>query len=823
MVNTLQVNGSRGELTPLMHARVDTEFYQQAFAQCRNTVVTRYGPHTRVPGTLWQGDAKSGAAKSRMLPFEFSETQLYALEFGVGYVRFWTPEGQVTSGGSPYEIASPYTEADLQYLHGRQSGDALYLWCNGKRPQVLKRASETSWSFEPYVASDGPYMDVNTTSNTLTLSSTQSVIPYMTANNAPAPYVVSSTQGNSLVNVFNGSRAASTILSNGKSGFVQVDLGAGNAKVVDNYYLIAPEDNSTEDRMFSQWDFKGSNDDVNWVNLDSRDKERGWAGSEARYFTTDNKQAFRYYRLDFAGGGAFKDTAATSIGGWYMHEAPDTQPPSVLTALSTLGINGNNGFATSDVGRSVRIKAPFGGWRWARIVAYLNPLQVQVKVYGQALLRAEPVQAWAMGAWSETSGWPRTGKFFEDRLAQAGWASDPVGMALSVTGDYDNFRLSSPVVDDDAITLRMTGGRLDIIYWLTETGTLLAGTGGGLRSVGGRDSGAVLKHDNLRQRLETSTAASRVQPANVENVSLFIDRTMRRLYELGYDYQADGYQAGEVSVLNDHLFKRGIEQVDYVSAPYCTTLARRSDGKVVFFTYDRGQKIAGGTLCDFGGFVEDLMVMAGRTYPDVWMVIRRTVNGVLKRHIERLAPYWDGELDPDAPPVYAASARVYDGVGTGSLAGLSNLADEVVGIWADGTDIGDATVSSTGTLTLPYGKVAELIVVGKRMPWRLQSLRLPSAGAQDGSGLGRKMRIARARVDVLETARIYAGGLYGQELLRSEDYSEHDPDTAEPMLTCMLEVAVDDSFKNEGVFVIRGDSMYPATVRAVSLEVEGEP
>ncbi len=156
MVNTLQVNGSRGELTPLMHARVDTDFYQSAYAQALNTVVTRYGPHTRVPGTLWFGDTKDQTRKSRMLPFEFSETNLYAIEFGHLYVRFWTPEGQVVVGPPPYEIVSPYTEDDLPYLHGRQSGDDLYLWCNGKRPQILRRAGETSWSFIPYKPLAGP-------------------------------------------------------------------------------------------------------------------------------------------------------------------------------------------------------------------------------------------------------------------------------------------------------------------------------------------------------------------------------------------------------------------------------------------------------------------------------------------------------------------------------------------------------------------------------------------------------------------------------------------------------------------------------------------
>lgn len=824
MVFTLQVNGSRGELTPLMHARVDTEFYQSAYAECLNTVVTRYGPHTRVPGTLWYGDTKDPTRTSRTLPFEFSESQLYAIEFGHLYVRFWTPEGQVmVAGPTPYEVASVYTEADLPFITVRQSADELYIWCNGKRPQILKRLAETSWVFTPYKPLDGPYMDINDTATTLTLGATQNIVPQLTSNTAPAPNVVTSSLGgaDNWV-VFGRKKGAVTIISSTAEGFIEIDLGAGNAKVVDNYFLVAPTNNAYTDDMFAQWELEGSNNGTTWLTLDSRDGERGWAGSETRRYETNNKQSFRYYRLTVAGGGG-SDGAGTSLGGWYMHERTDNQTPTTLTASSIVGINKGVGFQTTDVDRPIRLQGPDGQWRWAVVTSWVSTTQVMVRVAGQAFLGTSPIISWALGAWSDTTGWARTGKFFEDRLAQAGWTIDPVGMALSVSADYDNFRVSSPLVDDDAITLRMTGGRLDIVQWLAEGGTLLAGTGGGLRSIGGRDSNAVLKHDNLRQRLETSTAAAGVAPTTVGSIILFIDRTLRRLYEVGYDYDSNGYKASEVSVLNDHLFKRGIVQIDFADAPYCTALARRSDGKVVFFTYDRDQKIAGGTLCDFNGFVEDVMVMAGRTYPDVWLTVRRVVNGATKRFIERLADYWDGEIDPDAMPVYASSARQYEGAATAAVTGLANLALKTVGIWADGKDIGDAVVTSGGGLTLPFGIEAERITVGERMLFRLKTLRLPNIGSQDGSGLGRKVRIAKALVDVFETARIFGGSTLALEQLRDIDYSEHDPDLPEPMLTQMLEIGVDDSFRNGGVFVIQGSSMYPATIRAISLEIEGEP
>lgn len=822
MPSTLNVNGSRGEITPLMHARVDTDFYQQGYAQARNTVITRYGPHTRVPGTIGFGPAKFDNKKFKMLPFEFSETQLYNIEFGDGYVRFWTPEGQVVSGGPPlpYEIVSPYLEADLPYLHGRQSADAIYLFCQGKRPKILKRLAETSWTITDYLPEDGPYLDLNDTPTTMTLGDRANIVPIMTSNVLPAPVSVSATSGGAVFQAFRGNKDESVTLSSAASGFILFDLGVGNSAVLDNYFLIAPSQNAQYDNMFSQWDLQGSNDGANYVTIDSRDNERGWAGSETRYFETNNKTPFRIYSMTFSGGGG-STGVSTQLGGWYMHRSADTQTPTTLTASSIVGINGGTGFVATDVGRPIRLQGTDGKWRWAEITGFVSTTVVNVRLHGQSFIRLNPIQNWALGAWSDTTGWPRTGRFYEDRLALAGWPQDPIGLALSVSSDYDNFRTSSPNLDDDAIKIRMTGGRLDVTQWLADTGALMAGTGGGLRSIGGRDANTVLKNDNIRQKLETSTSASRVQPVAVESVNLFMDRLMRRLYELGYSYEADGYLAREVSVLNDHLFEMGIERIDYIDAPYKFLVALRSDGKVVFFAYDREQKIAGGTLVDFGGFVEDIMVLPGRTYPELWLGVRRTRDGNTRRIVEKMAPFYNGRVLPDEPPVYVACSASYDGAATPTLTGLTLLASTVVGVWADGRDVGDVTVSNIGGLTLPGGISAERIVVGERMPWRLQSLRLPAV--QGSSGLNQKVRVATITVDTFESAHLNGGGLMMVDRMRTEDEIEFDPDAPEPIRTVELTIPVDDSWQNDGVYVIEGNSMFPATIRGVSLNVEVDP
>lgn len=62
-----------------------------------------------------------------------------------------------------YEIASPYLEADLTNPEGGcalsivQSGDVLYIGCEGYAPRTLTRSGNTSWAFATYSPTDGPF------------------------------------------------------------------------------------------------------------------------------------------------------------------------------------------------------------------------------------------------------------------------------------------------------------------------------------------------------------------------------------------------------------------------------------------------------------------------------------------------------------------------------------------------------------------------------------------------------------------------------------------------------------------------------------------
>jgi len=817
-VRTLQANMTRGEVTPYVHARVDTEHYQAGLAEALNFIVLRYGGVVRCPGTLYQGPAKLAAKKSRMIPFEFSRSQVYAIEAGDLYFRFWTPAGRVESPpGTPVEVVTPYLEADLRSIQARQAGDVLYLFCRGYQPQTLTRLSETSWVLADYVPQDGPYMDANVTATTLTPADYGSLTPKMSGLTAPSGTASGFGGSADAWKIFDKDPTTSDTVG-GTSGSVQYRTAGGAQIIVENYYLTAVNDPAV-DRTPTVWKVEGSNDGATWTTLDSRQGETGWGSGERRYYEFFNQTPFEYHRFTWTGVDGAADSTFAELT---FNKAAASQTAFNLTASSTTGINDGAGFVASDVGRPIRLLGSDGRWRWAEIVSRTSSTVVTIKLHGYALPDLSPIINWRLGAWSDETGWPSAVAIYEDRLVGARTDADPLGIWASVNGDYDNFRTSVPTVDDDGIAVRLTGGTLNDIGWLVEGKDIVAGTAGSLRAVGRNNPNGALSPSNIRQRSETITPSSRAEPVNIENVLLFIDFYEQRLYEAAYTYEVEGYLAREVSTLNEHLFAAGVTKVVYLSHPHKIVVALRQDGKLIAFTYDRDQKVAGGTLVDVGGVVEDITALSGDTGTDLWLVVKRTINSATVRYVERLAEFWRSDFTVQDVPVYAACSVIYDGAPINLITGLTHLAGETVGVWADGRDLGSLPVSSGGTLTLAGGVEASQVVIGKRMPARIKTLRLSQIGNQDGSGLGRKVSIVTAGIDMIETAGL-SYGLTVSDVMQFEDQAEEDPSEPVPLRTGMFELPGNDGWQNSGVFVIETDKLYPATIRAISLEIDGEP
>lgn len=145
-VKSLTRSFAGGEITPELFGRLDLGKFQTGLATCRNFFPLPHGPVTRRPGTKYVREVKTSANFTRLIPFAFSADQTMVLEFGNLYLRFHTQGGTLMSGGSPYEIATPFATAHLRDLHFTQSADVLTITHPTYGIREVRRLGATNWT-----------------------------------------------------------------------------------------------------------------------------------------------------------------------------------------------------------------------------------------------------------------------------------------------------------------------------------------------------------------------------------------------------------------------------------------------------------------------------------------------------------------------------------------------------------------------------------------------------------------------------------------------------------------------------------------------------
>ena len=157
-----------GEFSAKLDGRTDFEKYSSGCKTMENMLVHPQGASTRRVGTQFISEVKDSSAKTRLIPFEFSTTQTYMLEFGNQYIRFFKDKGQITEGNKTITgITAANPAVVTSSSHGYSNGDFVIITgvvgmtqVNGK---TFKVADKTTNTFE---LQDVDGTDINSSSYT---------------------------------------------------------------------------------------------------------------------------------------------------------------------------------------------------------------------------------------------------------------------------------------------------------------------------------------------------------------------------------------------------------------------------------------------------------------------------------------------------------------------------------------------------------------------------------------------------------------------------------------------------------------------------------
>ena len=352
-------------------------------------------------------------------------------------------------------------------------------------------------------------------------------------------------------------------------------------------------------------------------------------------------------------------------------------------------------------------------------------------------------------AWS-ADDLPGAVGLFEQRLLLARTNNQPQTIFTSQTGLLSNFFTSYPMKDTDAIEATVNSRMMNEIKHLVPMRDVLVFTSGSEWIFTHGDNSDALTPTSIQYKIQSHWGCNDLRPIIVGNVVLFVTRSGDAIRELSYSLESDGFQGGEVTILANHLF-RGYTVSDwaYAKTPDSIIWCVRDDGALLGFTYMREQQMWAWHRHETDGEFQGVAVISDADESDeVYFAVKRTIDGSDKYYIEKL--HARPTSDDIEDYFHVDSGLTYDGAAATTISGLGHLEGEAVVALADGNVVTGLTVSS-GAITLPFE--AEKVHVGLAYTSDLETLQLDAGGEL----MGRKKSVSSITLRLYKTRGAWVG------------------------------------------------------------------
>lgn len=599
-----------------------------------------------------------------------------------------------------FEIVTPYAEADLPEIKVAQSADVLYIVHPDHAPRMLVRYGVDDWDLELYDFKNGPFMNSNAVeTNTLTVSAKTGTSKTLTA--AAVTFDTSSPS-----------------LHIGSLWRVQHDLAGQSVTAA-----LASVTETGSIQCGKTWRIITHG---NWHGTIEVQKslDGGTTWKAVRQFSSSMN------------GGATGDNNVNTYGDL-------GEPCLVRVAMTAFTAGTCNMDLTTDAYTHTGV---------VKITGVTDNKTATCDIL-TAVGDTTATWLWAEGSWSNYRGWPSSVVFFLDRLCFACAGLESQNIWMSQSGVYDDFGRGDPLVDSDGITVTLSARKMNGIRNLVALNTILAFTSSTEWSIGPGSDG-VLSPTSIQVRCQGYRGSAVADPLVIGNRGLFFQPMGAILRDFGYDFSSDGYTGDDLTVFSNHLFdNHNVVEMAYAQEPDSLVWCVRDDGSMLAMTYMKEQEVLAWTRHTTDGEFESVCSIPGNGFNEVWVVVKRTINGATVRYIERLAQRM---TSTDVKDQYFVDAGItYSGAEATEITGLDHLEGEEVAVLADGDVVNDLTVSG-GKITLPAA--AAKVHVGLPYNSDFETLDI-ELNLNTGTTQGSKMKLSK----VLMRFQNSRGGLLGAD------------------------------------------------------------
>ena len=300
------------------------------------------------------------------------------------------------------------------------------------------------------------------------------------------------------------------------------------------------------------------------------------------------------------------------------------------------------------------------------------------------------------------SNYPGAVSYFEQRRCFAGTINEPQKIWMTKSGTESNLSYGLPIRDDDRIEFRVAAREANTIRHIVPLTQLLLLTGSAEWRVSSLNSDEITP-TTISVRPQSYIGASNVQPVIINNALVYCSARGGHVRELGYNWQASGFITNDMSIRSAHLFDNyEIADMAFAKAPIQMIWFVSTSGMLLGLTYVPEQQVGAWHKHDTDGVFESVAVVAEGNEDRLYAVIRRTIGGVTKRYVERMA---SRHFDSIEDAFFVDSGATYDGTNTtattvtvsgGTTWGPSDIltitASTAIFTYPGTSDVGDAIV-----------------------------------------------------------------------------------------------------------------------------------
>jgi hypothetical protein len=658
-----------GEFAPITEGRTDLSRYGFACRILENFIPRVVGPASRRPGTSFIASTRFPARDSLLVRFEYSTEQAYVLEFGHLYVRFYRNDGPLLEASKPITGASQSNPVTLTIVnHGYADGEDIEVAGIAGMTQLNGRRFRVA-----YVNAN--VVELNDQHGSPVNGSSYGA--YTAGGTAARVYTLLTTYQEDDLSQLKFAQSAD-ILYIAHTEYVPRKLQRYGAT---NWVL-------------SQIDFQ----DGPYLPVNNAQTTLTPSAASGAGITISSAQSVAITGAANNGAGAIRITSANH--GWKTGDKIDitgvvgtTEANATWTVsrvnANTYDLNGSvfanayvsggaakpHIFEPTDLGRLVRIQHA-STWGYAKITAYTSAVSVTADVLSN-FGGTTASSSWRLGLYSQGGGYPSCVTFYEGRLFWGGCPLTPTRVDGSMSSNYETFSPSSTaavVADDNAVAYPLDSGDVNNVLWMKDDEKgLLVGTKGGEWVVRANTLNGALTPTNVKAtRATTYGSYEGSQPVRTGKDVIFVQRKRRKIRNLSYTYEIDGFNAGDLSILSGHIGRLEFGQLAFQSEPEGWVWMTRGDGQLPVLTYDRDEQKIGWSRQILGGYQDAArrrppIVRSVSAIPDpndardeVWLIVQRMINGRVERYVELFAPEWENSDDQEQA-FYVDSGLIFDG------------------------------------------------------------------------------------------------------------------------------------------------------------------